>query len=184
MTVHGKSSDSLMGWSVAAVGDVDGDGLGDFITGAATPYHHGTKAGYARVYSGNCKGSTLTYGLGTAGSGGFVPELSGFGCPAPTASFGLQIQMGLGEALGLLLVGTASANLPGLGGVLLVAPPFALTLPLFLPGTGAGNGGTTLPAVIDPTTPTGVTVYLQGLFLDAGASAGISMTNGICVTLQ
>ena len=49
--VLGDAEDDYLGWALAAAGDVDADGVVDFIAGA--PSQCGTgKIGYARVYSG------------------------------------------------------------------------------------------------------------------------------------
>lgn len=183
--VNGRSSGALLGFAVAAAGDVDGDGLGDFIAGACPPYHSANQTGYARVFSGRCQGSFARYGNGTAGSGGFTPDLDACGCPAPSASFELNIAAVAGGSPGLILLSVAPASLPGLGGVILVAPPFLTTVGLFVQGAGAGNGAANLRAVIaDSPLVVGATIYLQSLFLDSGAPQGISMTNGLSITLR
>ena len=76
--------------------DLNGDGVPEILVGGATPFHHGTKAGYAAVYAGRCLGSATEYGAGTPGRGGFVPDLGAAGCPSPTARFELSIEDGRG----------------------------------------------------------------------------------------
>ena len=55
-TVHGHQDDEHLGWSVAAAGDVNGDGYGDVIVGAPG-YDNGLPAqGAALIYRGSASG--------------------------------------------------------------------------------------------------------------------------------
>lgn len=76
-TVSGQAAGENLGWAVAAAGDVDADGTGDFIVGAPS-----TGAGSARVYSG--------------ASGALLQALSG---PGAGARFGVMVA-GIGDVDG------------------------------------------------------------------------------------
>ncbi len=129
------------------------------------------------------------YGVGLAGSGGFVPLLGSSG-GAPrfgNPDWALQLSQALGGTTSVMLAGFGPASLPFKQGTLLVdifgGPGLIIFLPVFgTPGV-AGAGFFTLPAPV-PTNPlyTGLTWYSQFLVQDPGAPAGWAMTNGVSVT--
>jgi len=51
-TLEGLSVDDQFGTSLASIGDVDGDGLGDLAVGAVENVPGQTRSGYALVLSG------------------------------------------------------------------------------------------------------------------------------------
>jgi len=51
-TVHGDSADDEFGGSVSGAGDVNGDGMADFLVGATDDDNNGFLSGSARVFSG------------------------------------------------------------------------------------------------------------------------------------
>ena len=129
--------------------------------------------------TGTC-GTTATssnYGAGTAGTNG-VPGLSLDAPPQLGATIGMVIGNSSGvDALTLLVIGLSQSNTPSLGGTLLVNP--AINVNFLLPAAGA-----TLPSVIpSDNVLCGVTTYVQVLQADAGASAGVSFSPGLSVTL-
>src|SRR5690606_34396770 len=88
----------------------------------------------------------------------------------------------LGGTSGFAFAGFAQATQPFKGGVLHVFP-FALSVPLGNLGgaPGApGDGGLTVPVNL-PADPglSGVSVFLQGAFVDPGAPVGVSLTQGL-----
>ena len=182
---YGFEGDRYLGSSIAGVGDLNGDGIPDLVAGASTPRPSNTKAGYARVYSGRCLGSVTPYGSGTTGSGGFEPLLDATGCPAPTGALTITIEEGLGGAPGLLFIGTSAASLPWAGGNLLVAPPF-ISISLALSGAAGlpGAGSRALYSALQDSTPAPVTIYLQAIFLDPAATAGLALTRGLEVEIR
>lgn len=85
-TVYGAQSGDQFGRAIESVGDVDHDGLPDFIVGAYLGDMNASDAGYARVYSGktgvmlfSVAGTTLAeqMGFSVAGAG----DLDGDGTP-------------------------------------------------------------------------------------------------------
>ncbi len=183
-TLYGATSGTAMGWDVKSAGDVDGDGRTDLVVASMLAYHSASYPGNVRVYSGTCRGLSLEYGTGTAGSGGFVPHLKPFGCTGRSARYGLDMDGGLGGTTGFLAIGVSSLNAPFLGGTLLVSPPWVLS-PVFASGNGAGNGvfSTTSFVPEDPAW-NGFTVYFQVLLRDAAAPGGFAMSNGVSLTYQ
>jgi Tol biopolymer transport system component len=127
------------------------------------------------------------FGTGLAGSGGAVPELEGTNGPATDGGYAIHVEDGLGGAVGLFLAGLGQVDLfPVFGGhfyVDLSAPhaafPLALSGPLGFPGLGFVD----LDGV-DVNDLVGLTFYLQYLALDPGAERGVSMTNGLQITVE
>jgi hypothetical protein len=141
----------------------------------------GETASLFAVDASACEGGWLPYGAGLAGAGGFVPTLTGGGCPQIGGAFSLQLAQGVGGAGGLLFIGVSAASLPLKGGTFLVGG-VVLQLGLAL-GGGAGvpgAGSLTLPAAL-PADPLlqGVQVFLQAGFSDAAAVHDVSLTNGL-----
>jgi len=133
-----------------------------------------------RAYRDPCPGFFLAYGSGLAGSSGLVPRIAGTGCPTPGGAGAVTLSRGLGGALGVFFVGLAPIAVPAMGGTLLTSP--IVPMPTTLGGTpGApGEGAATLALPIPPNPALiGVSLFLQGLVLDAGAPAGVSMTRGL-----
>ncbi len=116
---------------------------------------------------------------GHPGTGGIIPSLTGTGDLSPGGSgfslnsFGIQP-----NASGVMFVSLAQASLPFKGGTL-------YTFPIALQINVQANflGLVTIPGVIDVTIPGGSSFVLQQIFGDAGASNGISMTNGLVLQI-
>ena len=127
-----------------------------------------------------CNGSFQAYGQGLAGDGGFVPALSGTGCPIPGATPSLHISQGLGSSNGFLAIGPAPAAVPFVGGTLLVDATSSINITLGGPIGGTGIGHLTVPYAI-PGNPamTGQSVFFQAFLLDPSATQGLSQTPGL-----
>jgi len=128
-------------------------------------------------------GASTAYGAGKAGSGGFVPTLKAVGCAAAEDQLAAVVLDGPGGAPGWLLFGLGSVDVPFAGGTLLVGNPVALQ-PFVLEGEpGApGAGAATLFYNFAPSPSlTGLAVYGQSALLDAGASYGVALTQGLKV---
>jgi hypothetical protein len=125
------------------------------------------------------------YGTAHPGSAGVSPKIRMVGCPVFDYAYSIDIAEGLGGAPGFLLASGFEAALPLFGGTLLVLPPF-LSVPHSLSGSPGvpGVGGISFPVPNDDPTLVGITFYLQGLYLDAGASDGFAFTRGMRVTTR
>ncbi|MEZ5966988.1 MAG: hypothetical protein R3F56_24330 [Planctomycetota bacterium] len=131
------------------------------------------------------------FGRPTAGSGNMAPTLASVGGfpHVGNTGFGLLVTGGLGGAPGAALTSLGASNgIPLLGGTVWIDPvqvvlqfPMALSGPANLPGVGAG--AVFLPL---PTSPAvaGLQLYAQALFVDGGAPAGVSMTQGLQVDVS
>lgn len=125
------------------------------------------------------------YGLGLAGTGGFVPHLT-FSGGAPVAgngNFALEIQGGRGGANAWVMFSSAQNAQPLLGGTLLVlgGQCCSIFFPTTLGGTpgsaGAGSKQFVLPFSLDIAA--GFTLYAQAFVVDPGAVQGWAMSEGL-----
>jgi streptogramin lyase len=132
-----------------------------------------------------CSGRYVTYGEGTAGSGGFVPQFRGIFSPCPGQIIGLELIDFRGGAPAILFVGDASLPQGSLflkGASLLVNPAGNVFLPIVLglPGSGAGEGDVRLQfAFPDDAGLVGLNLYHQVFAADPGAAHGVSASNGL-----
>lgn len=130
--------------------------------------------------------STFPYGVGCAGSGGFVPELGLAPCGVQT---GQPIQLAISDALGgaqALLVfglGQGSASL-GSGCSLLVQPLLPPIVSVPLGGTGPGNGNAFLSTALPGGLPTPFTFTMQTFVIDPGVPVMFSASRGLQVTVE
>jgi sugar lactone lactonase YvrE len=132
-----------------------------------------------------CTGRFETYGQGQAGSGGLEPQFRAIFSPCPGQVIGLELRDFVGGAPAIMFVSMGSLPAGTLffkGAPMLVDPssPFFLSLPLFLPGAGAGAGDLTLQFTV-PEAPglAGLELYHQVFAADPGAPNGISASNGL-----
>lgn len=112
---------------------------------------------------------------GHPGTAGLIPSLTGTGDLSPGGSgFTLTTALITPLAPGVTFVSLAQGNVPFKGGSLYAVPialQFNVTASLF--------GTVTLPGVIDGSIPGGSEFVLQQAFVDAGASNGVSLSNGL-----
>ncbi len=138
-------------------------------------------AGAAYVFDlDRVDGSFTTYGVGTAGTGGFVPSATLSGSWYLNEDVTLEIRNGLGGAPALLITGFARATIPFAGGDLLVATPWILVNLVLGGAAGVGGAGTldltdTIP---DDPAIVGVLVDFQVLVADPAAQKKLALSNG------
>lgn len=77
-TKDGAGANDHMGWSVASLGDLDGDGVAEFAGGAIDDDNFGSSSGSVRVWSG-ATGATLFNLYGAAGNQLFGHDLTRLG---------------------------------------------------------------------------------------------------------
>ena len=168
--------DPELGWTLLKALDINESGQ---IVGQGL--HQGVLKAF-RLDPVECAGTLASYGVGCAGSGGFVPALSGAGCASPGETFELVFENGLGGAAALLGLGTGQATLPlGAGCELAILPLTGTLVPLVLSGTGPGGGSLTVPLSFN-TGP--FQLYLQAAVVDPGAALGFALTNALSVSFQ
>jgi hypothetical protein len=109
-----------------------------------------------------------------------VPDLTVSAEPVLCSTIDLQLENSQGtNTVGALLIGLSSAQIQTqMGGTVLVGPPWTI-VPLVIPAQGL-----LVPVdVICDTTLAGVSVYLQALMSDSGASLGVAFSPGLSLTL-
>lgn len=137
-----------------------------------------------RVADASC-GSVRRYGVGCAGTGGFVPQLELAGCSRAGGAVSLNISNALGGSSAVLLLGLGRGFAPLsakcsllLSGVL----PGVISLPLGgSPGVG-GAGSIAAPVVIPPGTPA-VSFTMQAVIVDPANLFGGATTNALEVEI-
>jgi len=171
-TISGTLVGRELGSSVAGAGDVNADGVPDWIGGApALPAGSGPDSGRARVdsFAGVPAGSGL-FGAGCPGTGGAIPRIQTAG-GAPSignAGFRLVLSKALGTANALLVIGASpiTVNLAGIGLPacdLLVSPD--VLVPIATTPAGLEVVAAAVPA--DPALVGGL-VQVQGYVIDPG----------------
>lgn len=145
------------------------------------PIAVGTSATELRIAP--CAGQIVTYGAGSAGTGGVAPSLSAVGCAEPGQAVTLAINGGLGGAAGLLAIGPEQASLPiGGGATLLVGPALQLLLlPVTLASGGSGTGTWSVTWVLPPALPG--SLAFQALVTDPASPIGFATSNGVAFDL-
>ncbi|MGB3966053.1 MAG: sialidase family protein [Planctomycetota bacterium] len=121
-------------------------------------------------------------GTGTAGTGNLVPELAANGLPLLGQTTVLQVEEGVGGAVGGLGVSFVPPAPTPFGSALLwlatvdVLVPFLASGPVGQPGAGSFG----LPVIV-PAAPAlvGASLTAQALLLDTGAIDGFAVTNAI-----
>lgn len=174
---------SRFGASMVALGDVDGDGLGEFAVGAPTHSSGGNAIGRVAIFGQVIASQLATYGAGCGGPGGLLQlAASGLAIPGQTVTLtGSNLPVG---QLGALMLGSSSSTsiygpLPldlsviGMGGCSLLQS-MDITDPFF---ATASTVGRPLPLPNDYAF-VGFELYAQMLMLDPLVPAGITTSNG------
>jgi len=163
--------------SVAGLGDLNGDGLGEVVVG------HGM-GGLLRVYSGAELSASVTV-LGTGGGfGPFAPSLA-LGLPLLPSQSTLSLTGGPPSAQGILVLAPSPENpfiiMPGL----VIYPSLSmasswLLLPFSSSTAGSWDLSLWMPA---DSRLAGVGVVFQALFPSPLGFSGMTVTNGLRVRL-
>jgi hypothetical protein len=183
--LEGDRAGGLFGWAVSAVGDVDGDGASEVLTGAPFNVAGGANAGRAYLYSGatgaslftwtGAAGDYLGYGLAEAGDvdGDGTPDVI-VGAPRAAAAGAAYVYSGasgaeltvltgttVGDGFGSAVTGVGDVDGDGLADVLVGAPND--------PSAGADGGRVALFAATDWSQPLWVRDGVAGDLVGSGA---------------
>ncbi len=179
---------SRFGASMVALGDVDGDGLGEFAVGAPTHSSGGNPIGRVAIFGQVIPSQLAAYGAGCGGPAGVVQLVaSGLAIPGQTVTLtGSNLPVG---QLGAVMLGSSSST--------------SIYGPLPLDLSVIGMGGCWLLQSMDITDPfitssivlarplplpndyafVGFKLYAQMLMLDPILTAGLSTSNGVRVSI-
>jgi hypothetical protein len=124
------------------------------------------------------------YGTGLAGSGGLTPALSGSGSTVVGQNFTIDLVDALGGATAAFAVGFDRAEIPFMGGSLLVNPPLTVFLTVLtgtagVAGAGEFHAGSSFP----DGSLAGITFQIQIWTDDPGAVGGVGLSNGLEVLI-
>jgi hypothetical protein len=167
--------DDRFGVSVAAVGDLDQDGIGDLAAGASMDDDGGADTGAAWVLF--MSGDTWTnLGDALAGVSG-DPLLAGTGTLVGGSPGSIDLTNANPSALTILFVSLAYNPTPFKGGLLAPVPAlFKISL-----ATNA-VGGIPLPFIWPLGVPSGTNLYFQYAIQDVAAPVGVSLSNVLKAT--
>ncbi|QDU68723.1 hypothetical protein [Engelhardtia mirabilis] len=120
------------------------------------------------------------YGAGVAGLGGQVPTIDAKGQPAQSGNteFVVAVKNGRPQSVATIVVGLQSADIPALGGSLLV-------LPILTPSVLLDVFGQITLSVPLSNSPglIGQTLFVQAFVTDAAAPEGFSISPGFAATI-
>jgi FG-GAP repeat len=167
--IAGMTNGEYVGQAVGGGGDVDGDGVSDFLVS-----HYGTHV--VEAYWGGPSGN---YGRGWPGTNGSIPTLKLSAPPKLCTWVTITVGNSRGAATsGFLLYGLAKADLPtAFDGHMLVLP--SRVIGLSIPATGLPIP---FPIPCDPAY-TGIPLFFQMIEQDPNASKGYSFTPGLKIVM-
>jgi len=179
---------SRFGASMVALGDVDGDGLGEFAVGAPTHSSGGNPIGRVAIFGQVIASQLVTYGAGCGGPAGPLQlAASGLAIPGQTVTLtGSNLPI---NQIGALMLGASNATsvygpLPldlsviGMGGCWLLQS-MEIVDPFF---ASMSTVGRQLPLPNDYAF-VGFRLYTQMLMLDPLVPAGITTSNAVRVRI-
>jgi hypothetical protein len=184
------SAGSRFGAALAALGDVDGDGRGDFAVGAPTHLVQGQAIGRVAVF-GQVVGSELSsYGLGCAGVHGTL-DLLGVGIPRPGQTVGVRLYQLAPQSIGFWLQGFSDTS-SSLGPLPLDLGPLtgAVGCHLLQSAEFVGSFFTGNQLYLNRTTNlpntnsfVGLRWHTQALQLEPTRPGGFTVSNGVTIRI-
>ena len=168
-----------LGKGMAAVGDLNADGLWDIVLGSSENDHHTPREGYVRAYLG-CPGGVVNFAPGCAGSGGFTPRLRLSGCPGGDLT--LSLDRGLGGAQMRLYVGGEEQDERQTSACFVLAPAHPVQS-FVLSGSQPGEGTASIPWQLPDELTPGSSLWIQATVDDPAGPAGRASSNAIAIAI-
>ena len=175
----GLDENDEFGCSVAFLGDLDGDGVGDIAVGANKDDDGSADSGALWVLTLQA-GAFEDIGFAFPGTYG-DPKLTAASILVAGAPFSLQLSNALESTSAYMVVGFSQINLPFYGGTLVPAFELPNGVFFFVPTSITGDFGIVTPW--PPGAPSGLELYLQAWIVDGAALHGLSATNAVFGTV-
>lgn len=169
------SSSQYFGQRVALSGN-------EVLIGAPGSDSRSINAGAGFQYT--IQGLVRSFGSGSPGTQGFVPEIVMTGCAAEGKQVRLAVKQALGGTVGVLVSSRDQMQFPIYGGFLYAMPPYLFTNTFFLSGAVAGEGEFTLDSQPFGAGMSGIRFFLQAGILDPGALGGVALTSAAEVSFR
>lgn len=174
----GDHIEDELGIGLAGMGDVDNDGLDDFVVGAPEAYHTTPKKGYARLILG-CRGRVVPI-LAGCPDGPAYPRLFVRGCPGPGATLELTISEALPLSSARIRIGALGGEThAAVGCTQIVTGSLTGSFGLALDGKGRGITSWVVPAGL----PSGTKLAIEATIRVGGVSVIPMRTNVVEIQL-
>lgn len=140
MSWYGAGSSTHFGWSVAGLGDLNGDGRTDVLAGGPGWDGNGSDSGLARVYLTDGTFPSV-YCTAKTNSQGCAPAIGFSGVPSASVgdNFHVTSTGDLNQKAGMLILAWAAGNTPLWGGTLCLSFPIKRTVMQWSFGSTTGD---------------------------------------------
>jgi hypothetical protein len=187
-SITGGTTDRL-GDGLGVIGDLDGDGIGEFVLGGSLSDAGGVDSGVIRCYR-LFPISTRTYCVGKLNSLGCTPAIGFNGSPSASSSqpFVITASNLINQKNGLLFYGRAPTSTPFQGGTKCVADPVQRTAAQNSGGSASGADCTgtygldfnaRIQSGVDPSLVVGAELYAQYWSRDPQSASHTSLSNAL-----
>lgn len=185
------TANSRFGNALAALGDVDGDGRGDYAVGAPS-YNTalGSSIGRVAIFGQTVVGELAAYGQGCVGSNG-TPDLVPVGTPRPGQVVGVRLYEVPRQVVGFWLQGFSNSISP-LGPLPLDLGPLTgamgcrmLQSSEFATAFFTGNASylSNISTIPNSNALVSLRWFSQALLLDVARPGGLAVSNGVAISI-
>lgn len=170
--------DIWLGYGVAMLGDVTGDGKAEVAAGDPENTSSGNQSGKAFILTWLDDAGCTWTDLGQAMAGTYgTPHLDGVGCLEPGGPYLLELSSGVSSGQAYLVIGLSYLGLPFKGGTMVPNPDLLIgPLPI------GSFGSLDLSGVWPDDVPPGAPLYFQDWMPDPGGPRGYAASNALTTT--